>query len=96
MHNKDIAHMDIKCDNILIGEDFQVKICDFGDCEAVEDGAYLEGCKGTRQFIAPEILLNYSKVRDFKKADMFSLGVVLFALNLGQFPFPEKESKDGY
>ena len=29
LHSKELAHMDMKCDNVLIGENFEVKICDF-------------------------------------------------------------------
>jgi len=52
MHDEGVAHLDIKPDNILLGEGFEAKICDF-------DGSYMKGDKmvlgrGTKNTRAPE------------------------------------------
>ena len=42
---------------------------------------------GTKTYMAPEII--YNEVYDGKKSDVFSLGVILFIMTLGIFPFPQ-------
>lgn len=75
LHGLHIAHMDIKPKNLLIGNDFLVKIADF-------DLSYKEGdkCigKGTKPFRAPE--LERGECNDPQAADVYAAGVVLFYL----------------
>ena len=48
--------------------------------------------KGTRTYMAPEIMKQ--KAYDAKKTDVFSLGVILFIVVMGVFPFEEATDKD--
>ena len=50
--------------------------------------------KGSRTYMAPEILER--KMYDGRKADIFSLGVILFLTVLAKFPFREAKEEDGF
>lgn len=88
-----IAHRDIKLDNILITQKVEVKLIDWGLCFIAPKADFktpcCEGVVGSRYYIAPEILLG-KKYSPFA-SDMFSLGVSLFAILFGRFPFSEDQ-----
>lgn len=89
LHAKKIAHRDIKLENILIDQFGKVTVIDFGLC-AIQDSKDTkvqlrrEWC-GSDNYIAPEIVRKIAY--DPYKADVFSIGVVLFCLLFGVFPF---------
>jgi serine/threonine protein kinase len=84
-HSKNILHRDIKLDNILLAWNGEVKIGDFGVSKVVKKGEVMNEQCGTPAYIAPEILLDrgYSGFG----ADIWSAGVVLFAMLYGTVPF---------
>ena len=86
IHSKGIIHRDIKLDNILIDLDNKIKLCDFGVSKFLSGGKVFEQC-GTPAYIAPEILRNEGY--DFA-ADVWSAGVVLYAMLSGNVPFRGK------
>lgn len=91
MHSKGLAHLDIKLENLLIGKDYQLKVADFDQTQALKEKALLyRGSPSTR---APEVIDNTCE--DFSSADMYSIGVVLYTLATGDFPFLEKENENG-
>ncbi|CAI5721912.1 unnamed protein product [Hyaloperonospora brassicae] len=84
LHGRCVLHRDIKPENILIHGDM-VKIADFGLAkQLVQQTAMLtHGC-GTLEYAAPEVLCS----RPYGlKSDVFSLGIVLYVLLFGAFPF---------
>lgn len=84
MHQEGIAHRDIKLENVLVDEEFNVKLIDFGF--AVEPRGPMESTVvGTPNYISPEQLT--SKHYDPCKADVWALGVLLYFLVTGYFPF---------
>mmetsp|Transcript_640 Transcript_640/g.382 ORF Transcript_640/g.382 Transcript_640/m.382 type:complete len:175 (-) Transcript_640:458-982(-) len=91
MHNKQVVHRDLKLENILIDSDLNMKIADFGfaSYKNVHD---LTSYRGTMTYMAPEI--KEGKHYDGTQADVFSLGVILFILVQGIFPFKEARTEE--
>lgn len=92
IHSKSILHRDIKLDNILLDGKGLVKIADFGVSKTVKPGEIMYEQSGTPAYIAPEIIKNEG-YRGFR-ADLWSAGVVLFALLFGTVPFKANNMKD--
>ena len=91
-HNAGICHRDLKMQNILVDEEFNPKICDFGF--ATKNDHLLTEYLGTRSYAAPEILKN--KPYDGFKADIFSLGVVLLTMTTCKIGFFEGSKYDPF
>ena len=85
IHNNRIVHRDIKLDNILIDLDNKIKICDFGVSERVNNNEKMFEQCGIPTYIAPEILKG--KGYEGYKVDIWSAGVVLYAMLSGTVPF---------
>ena len=82
-HAQNIVHRDIKPDNIMITNDNSVRLIDFGLSKASKKGKQLKTVAGTPYYMSPEVLDGaYSK-----KADIWSLGVILYTLVSGYLPF---------
>jgi len=84
-HKKGIAHKDIKLENICIDKRLRTTLIDFGFCEFSPSGYLSCRWDGTPEYASPEVLLNVPFSP--QKSDVFSLGVVLFTLVTGVFPF---------
>lgn len=92
IHKSGQSHRDIKCENILFTQKFEVKIGDFGLVGELED---LNTIVGTRSWTAPEIEnLKDCEVYDGAPADVFSLGVLLFCMLFKRMPFHDAKSDD--
>jgi len=90
-HARGIAHRDIKLDNIFLkrrGEIGSVRLGDFGLAHMNSWGAP-RGASGSMQYMAPEVASSsrFGKCYDGPATDMWSLGVVMFALLAKRFPF---------
>ena len=90
-HRKDIVHRDIKCENLLLDANYRLKISDFGFARSVQEGSLLETYCGSFAYAAPEIIRGepYSG----KKSDVWSMGVVLYAMVCGKLPFKDGDFK---
>lgn len=84
MHNSDIVHRDIKPDNIMIGNDYKMKIVDLGFATR-KSHKLLKKYLGTPSYAAPEIHIRKPYLGQY--SDIFSLGVTLFVLVTGSLPF---------
>jgi len=89
-HAQNIVHRDIKPDNIMITNDDSVRLIDFGLSKASKKGKQLKTVAGTPYYMSPEVLDGaYSK-----KADIWSLGVILYTLVSGYLPFQGKNAAE--
>lgn len=91
-HQNLVLHRDIKLDNILLDENKNVKICDFGVSRFVKKGQVIKEQCGTPAYIAPEIIRD--KGYEGCYADIWSLGVVLYAMVTGTVPFKADNIED--
>ncbi|EOB14168.1 Protein kinase C-like protein, partial [Nosema bombycis CQ1] len=92
LHNKHYIYRDLKLDNILVGEDGHVKICDFGLCkEGIGPLAHTYTYCGTLNTIAPEIIRGEPYT---KAVDWWSYGVVLYELYERRPPFTGATSSE--
>lgn len=91
-HDKGVIHRDIKPANILISNDGEIKLTDFGIARSAEGGEKEEGLTtdgmtlGTPAYMSPEQISDSKNVD--KRADIYSMGVVLYEMVTGKCPFP--------
>ncbi|ORE10437.1 Pkinase-domain-containing protein [Rhizopus microsporus var. microsporus] len=86
-HMHHIVHRDLKLENILLDADDNVKICDFGFARYIQKNQYLETFCGSLSYSAPEVILR--KKYTGPETDIWSLGVILYTLLAGEFPFDD-------
>lgn len=89
VHDRGIIHCDIKCSNILIFPNGEIKICDFGLCQFIngEDSKRSnEGHEGSIYWLAPELVKDHTRNYDFK-SDIWSLGCSVIEMINGSPPF---------
>ena len=93
-HSKSVVHRDIKLENLLLDDKKMVKIIDFGFSVCIPSNKKLNNFCGTPTYMAPEIV---SK-KDYFGApvDIWALGVLLFVLLTGLFPFKASDEKELY
>lgn len=84
MHIKNILHRDIKTQNIFVTKNNILKLGDFGISKQLEATKFTNTLKGTPYYMAPEVCAG--KKYD-KKADVWSVGIVLYELITLQRPF---------
>lgn len=92
LHMNKITHMDLKLNNLLLGENFELKVADF-------DLSHLEGdtnikSRGSKYYRAPEVIIGCCNHP--MSADIFSAGILLFAFkSRGFLPHLENQTYKG-
>ncbi|CAA3001120.1 CBL-interacting kinase 2-like [Olea europaea subsp. europaea] len=96
-HSRDVYHRDLKPENLLLDENENLKISDFGLSALAEskrqDGLLHTTC-GTPAYVAPEVINR--KGYEGAKADIWSCGVILFVLLAGYLPFHDSNLMEMY
>ncbi|KAM9362975.1 maternal embryonic leucine zipper kinase [Symphorus nematophorus] len=89
VHSQGYAHRDLKPENLLIDEDHNLKLIDFGLCAKPKGGLGYElmTCCGSPAYAAPELIQGKAYIGS--EADVWSMGVLLFALLCGYLPFDD-------
>lgn len=87
LHKKGIFHGDIKCENLLLGKDLTVKLCDFGFSGHSMSNNDRKARSGTIYYAAPELFCkgNYNPI----KSDIWAIAMTLYTLSELKFPFED-------
>lgn len=88
LHENHICHRDIKLENIIIDEKLNIKIIDFGFGVYNPQNKLQAFFCGTPSYMPPEIVQKKDYIGNF--ADVWSLGILMFTLLCGSFPFRGK------
>ncbi|RNF19555.1 putative protein kinase, putative,polo-like protein kinase [Trypanosoma conorhini] len=96
MHGQAVIHRDLKLGNMMMDADMNVKIGDFGlAAELQYDGERKRTICGTPNYIAPEIIDSAHEGHSYE-VDIWSLGVILYTLLVGEPPFQTSDVKATY
>ncbi|NWW55363.1 TSSK1 kinase, partial [Pedionomus torquatus] len=95
-HDLDFAHRDLKCENILLDEDLNIKLSDFGFSKSLsrdENGKTIlsKTFCGSAAYAAPEVLQGIPC--DPRISDIWSLGVILYTMVYALMPFDDSNVK---
>ena len=92
LHDKNICHLDIKPDNMLLDANFCVKLADFGFAVKIPEKVLLTATVGSPSYLLPEV--HEKQPYNGYEADLFALGVTLFAMFSGKMPFSAAKYDD--
>ncbi|KAK9478716.1 kinase-like domain-containing protein [Lipomyces japonicus] len=91
MHGRRVIHRDLKLGNIFLDKNMNVKIGDFGLAALLlSDSDRKKTICGTPNYIAPEVLFGKDDGHSFE-VDLWSVGIILYAMLIGKPPFQSKD-----
>jgi calcium-dependent protein kinase len=83
MHTIGVVHRDIKPENIMLTQEGELKLIDFGLSKQFKHGKKMKTVLGTPYYMAPEVLEGQYDT----KCDMWALGVLMYVFMSGYLPF---------
>lgn len=89
LHEANIVHRDLKAENLMLDDQHNLKIIDFGLSNDMTGKEFLDTQCGSMAYSAPELLGSYNYG---KEVDIWSIGVCLYVLLTGSLPFGNIES----
>lgn len=87
-HFQKIVHRDLKPENLLLDNNLNIKIADFGLSNLMRDGEFLRTSCGSPNYAAPEVISGHLYAGP--EVDVWSCGVILYALLCGSLPFDDE------
>eukprot|EP00933_Yihiella_yeosuensis_P071581 TRINITY_DN7978_c0_g5_i1.p1 TRINITY_DN7978_c0_g5~~TRINITY_DN7978_c0_g5_i1.p1 ORF type:complete len:825 (+),score=159.10 TRINITY_DN7978_c0_g5_i1:186-2660(+) len=90
IHRMNVVHRDLKPENLLLDDSKNIKIVDFGLSNTFQDGQLLKTACGSPCYAAPEMVAGQRYVPS--RCDVWSCGVILFALVCGYLPFEDQNT----
>eukprot|EP00440_Ansanella_granifera_P043261 gb/GFBE01046897.1/.p1 GENE.gb/GFBE01046897.1/~~gb/GFBE01046897.1/.p1 ORF type:complete len:826 (+),score=112.13 gb/GFBE01046897.1/:1-2478(+) len=94
IHRVNVVHRDLKPENLLLDDQKNIKIVDFGLSNTYQDGQLLKTACGSPCYAAPEMVAGQRYVPS--RCDVWSCGVILFALVCGYLPFEDQNTSALY
>ncbi|KAJ3232271.1 hypothetical protein HDU78_007216 [Chytriomyces hyalinus] len=85
LHSNNIAHRDLKDENIVIDDEYGAKLIDFGSAAIEDENVDILRYHGTINFAPPEVLSGKQYIP--KQADIWACGIILYTILCGEAPF---------
>lgn len=94
LHKNNICHRDLKPENLLLDENMNIKIVDFGLSNTYKNNETLKTACGSPCYASPEMIAGrrYAGL----DTDIWSLGVILYAMTVGYLPFEDPDTNKLY
>jgi len=88
-HDLRIIHRDIKPENVMVKPDGTIRLLDFGAAKELREKGISGTVTGSRPYMSPEQIMGQSQ----RRSDVWALGVVMYVLYTGMFPFYNEVEK---